>query len=84
MSPLNRIAYIDLEGRLFTVAPDGTDARLLSESNRVFQFPAWSPTAPYIGESLHAGAGIDGRLELRLGSNENVVDQPGLAKENGR
>ena len=40
---LNRIAYIDLDGQLCTVAPDGSDGRRLTDSERFFQFPAWSP-----------------------------------------
>ena len=38
-----RIAFIDLEGRLATIAPDGSDLRVLSEAGQVVQFPAWSP-----------------------------------------
>lgn len=40
---VNRIAYITPEGQLATVAPDGTDQRLLTDGDYQFQFPAWSP-----------------------------------------
>lgn len=39
----NRIAFINLEGQLETIAPDGQERRTLSQANRFFQFPAWSP-----------------------------------------
>lgn len=39
-----RIAYIDLEGGLFTINPDGSEERQLSEDGSFFRFPAWSPT----------------------------------------
>ncbi len=38
-----RIAFVDPEGQLATVAPNGSDLRVLSEAGRVVQFPAWSP-----------------------------------------
>ena len=49
-----RIAFIDPDGRLGTVAPDGADTRLLSGTGWRFQFPAWSP---------------DGRQIAAIGSN---------------
>ena len=39
----NRIAFINLEGQLETTSPDGQERRTLSQANRFFQFPAWSP-----------------------------------------
>ena len=38
-----RIAFIDGRSRLWTVASDGSDRRLLSEPGRSYQFPSWSP-----------------------------------------
>ena len=38
-----RIAFINLEGQLETMSPDGQERRTLSQANRFFQFPAWSP-----------------------------------------
>ena len=40
-----RIAYIDLDGRLTTVAPDGSNVRTLTDADLSYQFPAWSPVA---------------------------------------
>jgi Tol biopolymer transport system component len=40
---VNRIAYITAERQLATIAPDGTDQRLLTSADQLFQFPAWSP-----------------------------------------
>jgi len=38
-----RLAIIDNRSRLWTVASDGSDRRLLSGSGRFYQFPSWSP-----------------------------------------
>lgn len=39
---VNRIAYVNLDGRLTTCDPRGEDVRALTRE-RFFQFPAWSP-----------------------------------------
>lgn len=38
-----RIAFVDPQGRLGTVAADGSDERLLTGEEGAFLFPAWSP-----------------------------------------
>lgn len=40
---VNRIAFINTRGQLCTIAPDGDDVRVLTDDDRFFQFPAWSP-----------------------------------------
>lgn len=40
---INRIALIDLNGELVTIAPDGGEPRSLTHGEYFFQFPAWSP-----------------------------------------
>jgi TolB protein len=40
---INRIAYITPRRQLATIAPDGSDERLLTDADQLFQFPAWSP-----------------------------------------
>ncbi len=50
----NRIAFTDPQGRLATVAADGSDLRVLSGLERRFQFPAWSPD-----DSLLAAIAVD-------------------------
>lgn len=56
---LNRIAFINLNGQLCTVAPDGSDLRCLTPPGRIFQFPAWSPDGLYLaaigGDRLGGG-----------------------------
>jgi TolB protein len=52
---INRIAYIDLAGRVGTVAPDGSAGRLLTSTGASYQFPAWSPDSRRI-----AAVGNDG------------------------
>lgn len=51
-----RIAFVDLEGRVTTAAPDGGARRTLTGSPRIFQFPSWSH---------------DGRYVAAIGRNEN-------------
>ena len=67
---INRIAFINLEGQLETLAPDGSDRRVLSQANRFFQFPVWSPdgnTIATIGGSRN-GAGV---FTFKDGANKN-------------
>jgi hypothetical protein len=52
---VNRIAFVDPAGRLGTVAPDGSDSRLLTTTGATYQFPAWAPDGSQI-----AAVGIDG------------------------
>ncbi len=40
---VNRIAFINPNGELETISPDGSDRRSLTFGDRYFQFPAWSP-----------------------------------------
>jgi TolB protein len=40
---VNRIAFINLDGQLETIYPDGSGARQLTHSDQPFFFPAWSP-----------------------------------------
>lgn len=56
----NRIALIDEMGRLCTCNPDGSEYRILSRRDRLYQFPTWSPDGRYIAAigSDRAGAGI--------------------------
>ncbi len=52
---INRIAFVDSAGRLGTVAPDGSDSRLLTAVGATYQFPAWAPDGSRI-----AAVGMDG------------------------
>lgn len=56
---VNRIAYVNLDGQVMTMAPDGSDPRMLSR-DRFFQFPAWSPDGRHIAAigSSRSSAGI--------------------------
>jgi TolB protein len=46
--PLNRIAYVDLQGRLCTIAPDGSRGQRLSDNGLLLQYPAWSPDGRHL------------------------------------
>ncbi len=43
-----RIAFINADGQVMTIAPDGSDGRLLTATNRRYQFPAWSPDGQHV------------------------------------
>jgi TolB protein len=43
-----RIAFINADGQLATLAPDGSDLRVLTEGEQRLQFPAWSPDSSKI------------------------------------
>lgn len=61
---VNRIAYVGPDQQLYTVDPDGSDRRKLTEDDRLFQFPAWSPDGTKIGivgeDTLFTFLDIDG------------------------
>lgn len=40
---INRIALVNSHGEIETIDPEGSDRRTLTNGNRYFQFPAWSP-----------------------------------------
>ncbi|MBP7997763.1 MAG: PD40 domain-containing protein [Chloroflexi bacterium] len=67
---VNRIVYIDADGQIITIAPDGQDARQITEGNLRFQFPAWSPD----GQHLAAIAG--NRQGGGVFVLEDVADSP--------
>ena len=45
---VNRIAYVDADGQLCSIAPDGGEQRVLANDGRFCQFPAWSPDSNLI------------------------------------
>jgi TolB protein len=45
---VNRIALINPNGEVETISPDGTQHRILTQGDRFFQFPAWSPNGARI------------------------------------
>jgi TolB protein len=54
---VNRIAFIDLEAQINTIAPNGSDLRELTSGDDFFQFPAWSPDSTRLAA---VAAGADG------------------------
>ena len=53
---INRIVYVDADGQVATIAPDGSEQRTISDTAVRYLFPAWSPTGEYVavlgGDSL--------------------------------
>ena len=45
---INRIAFVNDDGQIETIAPDGRDGRALTDVAQRFQFPAWSPDGQYL------------------------------------
>ena len=45
---VNRIAFVDPAGQMGTVAPDGSDRRVLSAPGATYRFPAWAPDSSRI------------------------------------
>ena len=52
-----RVAFINPQGQLITVAPNGKDEHVLTPPTRRYQFPAWSPAG---AELAVIGANPDG------------------------
>ena len=51
-----RIAIVDKDGGLSTVAADGTDRRVHAVGTMAFQFPAWSPDGSHVAAIGHDAA----------------------------
>lgn len=45
---INRIAFVNPEGQVETIAPDGRERRRLTDTDLRYQFPAWSPNGDYL------------------------------------
>lgn len=55
---VNRIAFINDDGQLMTVAPDGSDARQLTRGRQRLRFPAWSPDGSQIAAIGTTGSAV--------------------------
>ncbi|MCP4363371.1 MAG: hypothetical protein GY796_35675 [Chloroflexi bacterium] len=57
---INRIAYIDNDGQIVTITPDGRNSQILTADSNVFRFPAWSPDGQQIAAvgTSSLGSGI--------------------------
>ncbi len=55
---VNRIAFINEDGQLMTIAPDGDDARQLTRGRQRLRFPAWSPDGSRIAAIGAAGSAV--------------------------
>lgn len=81
---VNRIAYVDLDARIWTVNPDGSDERRISPEGGFYTWPTWSPDARRLVFSRVAedDAG-DARLSLLVANtadgrtHEIYVGEPG-------
>lgn len=70
---VNRIAFINLQGQLATVRPDGSDARQLTHHNNHFFFPAWSPDGSRL--AVLGADGESGSLFTVSDSSSSVLQE---------
>ena len=59
----NRIAFVGLEGQIYTVDPDGSQPRRISPKKGVFTWPTWSPDARRL---VFSGIVEDGADDVRI------------------
>lgn len=57
---VNRIVFVNGAGQLVSLAPDGSEERLLTDAQQRFQFPAWSPDGRFVAAigTDRTGAGV--------------------------
>lgn len=70
---VNRIAMINTEGQIETVAPDGTERRVLTGGEQFFQFPAWSPDGTRIA-ALGGSLGVGGLYVLEDAEADDDIE----------
>ena len=66
---INRIVFINTEGQLETIAPDGSDPHLLGRGPEVYQFPAWSAD----GQHIAAVGGTEDTAAIYLFEDDESV-----------
>jgi TolB protein len=71
---INRIAFIDVNGQLHTVDPDGDGQRQLTTEERVFQFPTWSPD----NEAIAVIGGTEHEAGVYLAQEHSTLFAPTL------
>ena len=57
---VNRIVFVNDEGQLVSIAPDGSEEHVLTSAQQRFQFPAWSPDGRFVAAigTDRTGAGV--------------------------
>lgn len=71
----NRIVFVDPDGRLATVRPDGLDPRLLTDAGEPALFPAWGPSGERIAAIFATARGGAVRVvDLREGAEPEPTE----------
>lgn len=55
---INRIVFVNNNGRLGTIAPDSSDERVIGSGNTLYQFPAWSPDGTSLAAIAASRTGV--------------------------
>ena len=83
---VNRIAYVDLDGHVLSMNPDGSSPRPISEGDGFFTWPTWSPDArKLVFSGVEGDRSSDPSINLysfdtSSGETEEVfVGEPGIA-----
>ena len=67
---VDRIAYVDNQGQIWTVAPDGSDRKKVSPDELGFYtWPTWSPDARRLAFSGVVGESVEERRSVLFGLN---------------
>ena len=79
---INRIVYVNAEGQIVALGPDGSDEQQLTNAQQRFQFPAWSPDGRSIAAigADRTGAGL---FVLADGSTEVAPEPLYAGQEDG-